>query len=309
MNERTPGKVDVASEPIPEPATARIPEKVEQQAVAVTETPELIPATKPRRKARGLSWGKAFFVAAGAFAVWLAADMFLTLQQLFTSQPLIAGGLTAVSVVAITALGGMVFKELRAAKQVDHTERRQQQLQQAVATNDVDGMLVLLAPLLESLPENQQQQFMTEAKRRADAASAKQLAENTWLAQCDARADKLINRASLTVAGAVAVVPHPVFDGAVVLWRAVRLVKDIGEVYGLAPTGLSSWRLFKHALVSAVMSAGIETAGDVVLEEFGRGAFESAGKRVAEGAVMMLRMKRLGAQAKAMCRPWPAPAD
>lgn len=320
MMERRPGKIELdIAEPLTsvndivaaqDELTQRQPSKVDAPTEPLQTAPPEITATKRRaKKAKRLSWGKAVGVAAGVFVLWLLVDLALSVQQLFTVQPVLASVLGVLSATAVGLLAAMAVKEWRSVKQADQTELRQQAIAKAVAENNTEQLLRLLEPLLAQLPEAEAAQFVQEAKRRMDAASSVQLAENTWLAECDRQAQQLINHASLTVAGAVAVVPHPVFDGVVVLWRAVKLVKEIGEIYGLQPTGLSAWRLFKHALVSAVMSAGIETAGDVFIEELGRGAFESAGKRVAEGAVMMLRLKRLGNQAQQLCRPWPAQAD
>jgi len=125
------------------------------------------------------------------------------------------------------------------------------------------------------------------------------------LRQLDEEANQTVNRASLTVGAAVAIVPHPALDAIVVLWRAGVLIRRIGQIYGLAPTGLSSLRLLKHAITSAIMAAGLDAAGDVVLEEVGRGVMASTGKRVAESTVMATRLRRLGKMTQRLCRPIP----
>jgi len=66
-----------------------------------------------------------------------------------------------------------------------------------------------------------------------------------------------------------------------------------------APT-ITALKIRQPALISE-----FEAAGDVDLEEVGRGLMASTGKRVAESAVMATRLRRLGKMTQRLCRPIP----
>ena len=67
-------------------------------------------------------------------------------------------------------------------------------------------------------------------------------------------------------AGRINYVPHPALDAAVALWRAATLVRNIGDIYGLEPTGLSSLRLLRHTITTAIIAVGADMATDAVVE-------------------------------------------
>ena len=84
------------------------------------------------------------------------------------------------------------------------------------------------------------------------------------------------------------------------------MVRKIGIIYGLEATGLSSWRLLKHVIISAFLAASVEEFGGIALEQITHQAFAKALNPVAEGSVSALRLYRLGKLAQRACRPQPA---
>ena len=131
------------------------------------------------------------------------------------------------------------------------------------------------------------------------------LLENVVWTRRDKDVDDAINRASLSVAGLVAISPHPALDAVIVVVRANMLLRNIGQIYGLELTGISSLYFFKHTIVSAITAAGIEELGTLVFEEIGAGVAEKSAKIVTEGLVSAGRMYRLGCLAKKVTRPVP----
>ena len=105
----------------------------------------------------------------------------------------------------------------------------------------------------------------------------------------------------------VAIVPHPALDAAVALWRATALIRKIGKIYGLEPTGLSSLRLLKHSIATAIIAAGTDVAVDLAAEQVGLEMADQVssnlGKGAAGGVVTAWRLYRLGNYAQKLCRP------
>ena len=100
----------------------------------------------------------------------------------------------------------------------------------------------------------------------------------------------------------MAIVPHPAFDAAVVLWRTLVMTRRIGAIYGLRPGGLSSWRLFSHSIKSALLAAGMD-ALTRMMADAAEDAVARALKPLAEGVVIGIRVHRFGQLAIGMCRP------
>jgi uncharacterized membrane protein YcjF (UPF0283 family) len=123
------------------------------------------------------------------------------------------------------------------------------------------------------------------------------------MGQLDKEVDAQIRHAVMVGGAAVAVIPHPALDALFILWRGQNLVRKIGIIYGLEPTGLSSWRLLKHVIVSAFIAATVEEFGEIALEQITQEVFAKALKPVAEGSITALRLYRLGRLAKRACRP------
>lgn len=82
-------------------------------------------------------------------------------------------------------------------------------------------------------------------------------------------------------------------------------------MYGIKPSGLSSLRLFRHILSSAVLAAGAEVASEVIADSLAENATEGAGEilfgslfsKVGEGAVTVWRIYRLGRIVRLIIRP------
>jgi hypothetical protein len=68
------------------------------------------------------------------------------------------------------------------------------------------------------------------------------------------------------------------------------------------PTGLSSWRLLKHVIISAFIAASVEEFGQIALEQITQQAAAKAIKPFAEGSITALRLFRLGKLAQLTCR-------
>lgn len=309
--ERIPGRVDVPTDASAAPETTeREPGKIDAVTVAIAEEATRVPQSKS--KSSPSVWARAGWLLLITVVVWLLVKTGLSLWQLWQDFWWLALGLGGLSVAALLYLLRAVYGEVQASKRLDAVAERQQQIAQALKQEDMllfnQGLKPVLAELQQYYPE-QVQSYQSALAERETVASRMQLAENTWLIELDKQATRLINQEALTVGGGVALIPHPMFDAMLALWRSQRLIRRLGEVYGLRPTGLSSWKLLKMTLINTLIAGSIETATELAAEQLGYGVVESAvGKGAVQGAVMAQRMRRLGRQAQQLCRPWQKPS-
>jgi putative membrane protein len=315
---RRPGPVTEAAHPVDkeplEPwarkdASAHHAGKVEQSASPIIEEDVITLSSPAHKKWPERPWLMtllALLVLMIAALGWWWGSI---LVDIWVTLPLIAVPLVMLSVSFAWILGRAVLLEYRAARRIDRLEERQREVHSALETGDLCTLKVSLAPTLAALHKSRPaliREFEAAANGKDNVRDYANLLHNLVLTPLDEQARGLITRASLTTGAAVAISPHPGLDALVILWRASALVRDIGDVYGLAPTGLSSIRLLKHVLANAVLAAGLDLLGDVIVDEFGRGTLNATvGKAAGEAAVMSRRTYRLGKLTQSLCRPLP----
>lgn len=287
-----PGRVTDAADPLPESDAS--------------EPTEEVPLAAQPRPWRAVAMALGGLVLASL--AWLWGE---TLVQLWRSDAiLIAAFLSVLTLVLVLALLRALLLESGAARRIDRLARQRETVTEALAVDDVEALERALEPTLRALRKDRPAliaEFDTRVQHHEHARDYARQFENLVLAPLDREAERQINRSALTASAGVTVSPHPMLDAVIVVWRAIVLIRGIGALYGLQPTGLSSLRLLRHAIVSALGSAAIETGSDLMLDELGRSLIvRSAGKWLAESAYVALRFKRLGGIAKESCRPLPA---
>ena len=312
--QRVPGRVDI-NEPQPPPQpqeTRRRPGRVEEAVVAVAEEN---PATGPLTTAgTGSSlWRTTLWLVLLGISCWILLKTAFAIVQLWQDYWWLASGLAVLAAVTLLCLLRLIFVEWRARKRLDEVQIRQQQFARARQTEDMqlyNNQLAAIGRQLDELYPQQMADFKQAQQQRETVAARMQLAENSWLAQLDQQAEKLIKQEAIGVGAAVALVPHPVLDALVVLWRSQRLVRQLGQLYGWQPTGLSSWALLKTALFNTMLVGALDTASELFAEQAGYSMMETAvGKGAVQGVVIGQRMRRLGMQAQQLCRPWQKMAE
>lgn len=101
------------------------------------------------------------------------------------------------------------------------------------------------------------------------------------------------------------VVPHPALDAVILLWRSRSMVSAIANVYGVETSTLSSLRLFKQALVTVGIVAGIEGITQEQLLQEGSNELQTRIASIgSQGAITVLRTYKLGRLTMFACRPF-----
>lgn len=226
------------------------------------------------------------------------------LQMVWAMQPWVSIPLMVLTAVFLIALGRAIYIEYKAAQEVDQLRARQVKVRAAIHDDRLDELRRALEPTISSLRKKHSELIEEfEGPKQGELDRASDFAarfENIVLAHLDQLAREEIKRHSIVIGGAVAVLPHPSLNAIVVLWRSSVLVRRIGEIYGLQPTGLSSIRLMKSAVINAVIAAGLDAASNAISDTLLQRAFG----KVAEAGVSALRTWRLGEAARQLCRPF-----
>lgn len=255
-------------------------------------------------------WKVFFVLLAVTVFVWLLTEIAATLIRAYLEEA--AWVWIPLAILSICLLAVFVWgarRELRALRGVDALPERTRQIEAMVSAKNVSGLHEALAPTLGSLRKRHPaliRQFEEAATDRETAEEYLRQFDNIVLTQLDKEAARAVNNGVLTGSLAVVISPHPALDAFLVLWRARVLVRSVGEIYGLQPTGLSSIRLLKYAVTSAMIAATIEKSGEFAIAQAAEDiTLTKTFQSVAEAAGTGYRLHRLGRITQQVCRPVP----
>ena len=292
-NQRQPGPVTEPTSPINED---------EPECIAPNPDPFDIPTVDPPPAS---PWFSVFWLLLALVAIWGIVSATLNMVELWQRQLWLAVPMLLGTVVLVFLFGRAMWQEFQAMRDVDALSTRRDSLDAAVECQDISGLKSTLEPTLENL-ETRRPALIDEFRRAVvdeeDCRDYLRTFENIVLYSLDQEADEVVRHGSVATAAAVAIVPHPAFDAAVVLWRTLVMTRRIGAIYGLRPGGLSSWRLFSHSLKSALLAAGMDTL-TTVMTDASADAVARALKPLAEGIVIGVRVHRFGRLTIGICRP------
>ncbi len=129
------------------------------------------------------------------------------------------------------------------------------------------------------------------------------LLDREVLAPLDRAAYQRVLRASRDTAVATALSPAAVLDLAVVLWRNLKLVREIAALYGARPGYVGSLRLLRRMLANIAVAGVAESAHHVAVEALGGSLAAAISTRMGQGVINGLLTARVGITAMHLCRP------
>ena len=287
---------------------------------AVLEPPPSLPvpvdmSTLPSARKRGMRWGIALGVSLAALfsgvvvidaALWLA-NLFDRSAWLGVVGTLLIGG---VSIALIGFIGGEYrnLMRLRSAQAI-----REQGYHLSQARNRFEGR-GFMSDLVRLTASSRVGRLLCEQYRDAiadthDDREAMQLFERIVLRPLDEAAYAAVRRAARDTAIGASVSPVAGLDALIVLWRSLRMVREIAEVYGLRPTRLSVLALIRRMFLTATFAVTADVMGDVLGAHLGGRLAGLVSGKLAEGVFAGVRTARLGLLAIEQCRPLPFAAD
>lgn len=269
--------------------------------------PDTPPSDPVRREALQVGgWFKVLAAGLSLVLAWGAISLVQAVRALMAQAPVLVLPLLLLVGVFVIFLTQTLLREYRAFRQVGRLEEETTELADALGRDDARSFLNALQPRLKALKVHDAAligNFESADLDDMSAISVRRAFENLVLTKLDERAEAVIEREARNACLAVAILPHPALDAAVVIWRGAGLIRKLAAIYGVEVTGLSSLRLFKHVLESALLAAGAETLGRFIVEEGTGGAFARVIKPLGEAAVTYARMRRLGAFSRKILAP------
>lgn len=335
-NPRTPGRIDeptvgISADAIdPDALQTRSPDHQPRQPGLISEPTEAMasdpemyseignskkePAyylhgvSDPRQKSIGWRW--VALALAVLLIVWIALSWIQGLTSLYIENAFLGVSLAIISLAAVVVFTMVIAREVRAFALIDRISDRAIHLSSAVSSGRVDKVEVVLKETIENIRQNEPKLVLQFEKASSSATTPEDFLrqlDNIVLLELDKKADALIKQMAMSTGVAVAITPHPAFDALVVLVQSIRLTRRLGDIYGLAPTGLSAAKLFIYTFNSAILASATHLATDTLIEAFGSDFVKVVGKYATEAGVTGYRVYRLGRMVRSTCRPIGSP--
>ena len=262
-----------------------------------------------------LSWSGLFWSALGglvslAFGLWVTKiidDLFARSATLGTIGLVLAG-------LVILALLVIVGREVVAIGRQRHIAKIHQDFAKAHAEDNqalARRLVGDLASLYAARPETAlgRKDVLALRSEIVDGRDLVEIAERALVAPLDGRAKQAIATAAKRVSVVTTIAPRALIDVAFVLIQAVRLIRQIAEIYGGRPGFLGFFKLVRSVAAHLAITGGM-AAGDSLLQQVvGHGIAAKISARLGEGVLNGLLTARIGISAMAVCRPMPFAAE
>jgi putative membrane protein len=249
-----------------------------------------------------------FRIAATGLGVLILGLIGIDLVQFIDGAFAHGPGLGIAATMAVAAGGGGVaywlMAELRGLWRLRSTERLRSLIPFALAGElkaEIDAAAAILAadPLLSEAVAR----YRAVREPHHSGHDALELLSRFVLGPADRLAEAAIRRAAAQAFAINAVSPTALLDTLLFAARALRLIREIAEIYGQRPGLAGTVHLLRRLASGAGMVGAVDLVGGILVQQLGGAVMERLSASAAESAYAAQKMARLGIIAMALCRP------
>lgn len=135
-----------------------------------------------------------------------------------------------------------------------------------------------------------------------DAEVVRHLSDN-FFQKLDDLALKRITAYSQQTGILIALSPLALLDMGLALWRNIRMIDEIGQIYGLRPSRLGRIKLFRKLINNMLLAGATELIADYWTDFSSASLSNVVSTRLAQGMGVGLYTARIGIRTMALCRP------
>lgn len=229
--------------------------------------------------------------------------------QSWQHSPLQGAAASALTLTGGLLLARTLYRSWRSRRQLAKRQALRLKGAQILQSLQYGEAATWLAQACQQLPASQLQQFRAQQQAHLSDSEVLQLFDVLVLQPQDQQAQHLIRQAASQTALAVAVSPFALADLALVSWRSLKLMDEIGTVYGVNASLWQRGRLLKAFLQALFWTGSTELAVDLGGDLLGAELSSKLSARAGQGILAGLLVGRLGRYACAEYRPLALPAD
>lgn len=252
---------------------------------------------------------KSFFIGVvslfGVMSLW---QIYTTFQSVLALHWIAAAGFAGlITLVAILALRS-VFSFMSDKENMAALAGIQEKAEQLKATNDVGKAKGFITKLTQFYKGKPQAALLEQSvKSMPDYSNDKEAMihlEQVFLAPLDKEALRRVSKHSLQTGAVVAASPWAAVDMLLALWRSMKMIDEVGQIYGMRPSLANRYKLLKSVINYLALIGVSELALDEMLQEFGTTSLAGiTGARLSQGVGAGVYTARIGLAAITACRP------
>lgn len=241
----------------------------------------------------------------GVMSLWQIYSIFQSALALHWVAA--AGFAGLIIIVAMLALRS-VFSFMSDKENMVALQGIQEKAEQLKATNDVGQAKGFIAKLTQFYKGKPQAALLEKSvKTMPDYSNDKEAMvhlEQVFLAPLDKEALRRVSKHSLQTGVVVAASPWAAVDMLLALWRSMKMIDEVGQVYGMRPSLVNRYKLLKSVIRYLALIGVSELALDEMLQEFGTTSLAGiTGARLSQGVGAGVYTARIGLAAATACRP------
>lgn len=238
-------------------------------------------------------------------AVWQLVSLY---QSALATHWLLAGGLTLMLLWLAFAISKTLINYLRGRQSFNELDVLRQQAQRLADSVDLGSYSQFTQELATYYHNKPQAELLRSSlvhlPSYSNDAEALAYLEANFLAPLDQEALRRVSTFSLQTAVGVSLSPWVSLDMALALWRNVKMLDEVAQVYGIRPSLATRMRLFNKVLNQLVLVGATEAAIGQFYEEL---SLDTLGGLVAlrgmQGLGAGAYSLRIGITAMTLCRP------
>lgn len=289
----------------------RLEQNTELTPLTKEETPELlieqdnIEQPIEEKSKRGMRIWFWLFIGVLGLSV---AELVLFTQALLLRQDWLAGiWLVLLAVVLILAIKQLwaEWRGLRRIKQQQADQQTAEQIYQSPAIGQAKSFCHKVAAGLPSSTNTLVQQWQQQLTEHHNDKETLELFERIVLKEVDNQALKLVSGHASASAAMIAVSPFALLDMLIVLWRNLRMLNQVSNLYGIK---LSYWgriSLIRSLFKTLLYAGASEIVMDAGNHALGVGMAGKLSSRVAQGLGAGVLTARIGVKTIQASRPLP----
>lgn len=270
---------------------------------AETDTAPL-PPQRPRRGAR-LFW----LLLGGLVLLAIGAELYRLISWGLNIHTLLGAGLGLLTLLLVLLTALELKHSLKGSRQLRTLQQLQQQAE-ALQSHNTQGKSQALLHQLEQRYRDtpigaELQTAIAQLDSSYNDAEIIHYLNRHALNEVDLAAQRCVKRYSIESGVMVALSPWASFDMLLMAWRNLRMVREIANLYGIAPGLLTHARLLKQILQSLAFAGASEVVMDAGSALLGSSLTSSLSARAGQGLGAGLFTARTGLTAIRLCRPLP----
>lgn len=255
-------------------------------------------------------WKPALLAAlglAGAAVAWELRQLFRWAVDIHWSLGALAGVVIAAFCATIASAVWEYFRAGKPLRKLQKTQELAVELRDCRSSEQVAPFRRELATHFSGKPQGVLlSRVLDETPDYYDSSELLRHLEVTFLEALDQEALRRIVRHGTTTGALVGLSPFATLDVLVALRQSLRMIDDVAQIYGVRPSVVVRWRLFKKVLALVAYSGASEYAiSELWPELVGDSMLSSVSARLGQGMGASLFMARIGLAAVHACRPIP----